>query len=385
MTQNAGPAKSFHRYEIMATDVRWERYPLVAACETARAWLQIQADVGLARNTVEAYGRALQDYLAFSARREMLADGVEAVTREHVAAYVRDLTTRPNPRGASVRALDSGSGLANATLQQRLTALRLYYDFLIEEGRRVDNPVGRGRYTQGKGFGGHRDRGLVPRYRKLPWIPSEEEWRAVLEAARTEPLRNRVMLALAYDAALRREELCALAVGDLDPSHRLVRVRAETTKSRQERVVPYSVATQALYAAYLGRRRELSRERGPLFLSESRRNRARPVTIWTWSKAVAAIATRAGVPRFATHTPRHLCLTDLAHAGWDVHEIARFAGHRSIQTTMLYIHLSGRDLAAKVARGMAGIHAWRVQALADALAAESADGRSAAGPVAHLP
>ena len=75
----------------------------------------------------------------------------------------------------------------------------------------------------------------------------------------------------------------------LEPAHfdNLVRVRAETTKSRQERVVPYSVATQALYAAYLGRRRELSRERRALFLSESRRNRARPVTIWTSSKAIA--------------------------------------------------------------------------------------------------
>jgi site-specific recombinase XerD len=369
----------------MATDVRWERYPLVAARGTTRAWLQIQADQGLARNTIEAYGRALQDYLAFSARRQVEADGVDAATREQVATYVRDLTTRPNPRGASIRALDPGSGLANATLQQRLTAVRLYYDYLVEEGLRADNPVGRGRYTPGKGFGGQRDRGLVPRYRKLPWIPSDEEWRSVLEAARREPLRNRVMLALAYDGALRREELCALAVGDLDPSHRLVRVRAETTKSRQERVVPYSAATQALYAAYLGHRRELSRERGALFLSESRRNRARPVTIWTWSKVVAAIAARAGVPRFATHTPRHLCLTDLAHAGWDVHEIARFAGHRSIQTTMLYIHLSGRDLAAKLARGMAGIHAWRVQALADSLAEEATNGRLVGGPAERRP
>ncbi len=54
-------------------------------------------------------------------------------------------------------------------------------------------------------------------------------------------------------------------------------------------------------------------------------------------------------------------MTDLARANWDVQEIAAFAGHRSIQTTLLYIHLSGRELAAKLAKGMAEIHAWRTR------------------------
>jgi site-specific recombinase XerC len=46
-----------------------------------------------------------------------------------------------------VVALDSGAGLANATLQQRLVPVRLFFDFLVEEGVRESNPVGRGRYT----------------------------------------------------------------------------------------------------------------------------------------------------------------------------------------------------------------------------------------------
>lgn len=62
---------------------------------------------------------------------------------------------------------------------------------------------------------------------------------------------------------------------------------------------------------------------------------------------------------------RHLCLTDLARAGWDLHEIARFAGHRQTQTTLLYIHLSGRDLAAKFSRGMTMIHTWRTRMTAE--------------------
>jgi integrase len=264
-------------------------------------------------------------------------------------------------------ALDSGVGLANATLQQRLVAVRLFYDYLIEEGRRETNPVGRGRYTPGKTFGGSRDRGLVPRFTKLPWIPSDDQWRSILDVAKAEPLRNRFMLALAYDAALRREELCSLRTDDLDPAHRTLRIRAETTKGRRERVVPYSDITGVLLRSYLEERRQLSATRGPLFLSTSRRNRAQPLTLWTWSKVVRHIGSRAGVMQFSTHALRHLCLTDLARAGWELHAIAIFAGHRSLATTLQYIHLSGRDLAAKLARGMAEVHAWRVAQLGEAL------------------
>ena len=67
---------------------------------------------------------------------------------------MRELATRPHRRGANVVALDSGAGLSNATLQQRLVPVRLFYDFLIEEGLRDSNPVGRGRYTPGRQFGG---------------------------------------------------------------------------------------------------------------------------------------------------------------------------------------------------------------------------------------
>jgi len=251
-------------------------------------------------------------------------------------------------------------------MQLRLTAVRLFYDYLME-GLRSENPVGPGRYTAGKNFGITRERRLLPRYRRLPWVPTDEQWLAILQAARKEHARNRLMLALSYDAGLRREELCSLTTNDLDPAHRLVTVRAETTKNRCARVVPYSAPTAQLYAGYLHERRLLSRERGPLFLSQSHRNLARSISIWTWSKVVQSLALRSGVIQFTTHTPRHLCLTDLARAGWDIHEIATFAGHRSTQPTLLYIHLSGRELAAKLQRTMEAVHAWRTRMTAELL------------------
>jgi hypothetical protein len=95
-----------------------------------------------------------------SAFQQQSSVSIDEATREHISLFVHDLATRPGRRGANVRNIDSGAGLANATLQQKLTALRLYYDYLIEEAHRFDNPVGRGRFTRGKAFGGQRERGL---------------------------------------------------------------------------------------------------------------------------------------------------------------------------------------------------------------------------------
>ncbi|MCW1100159.1 site-specific integrase [Streptomyces sp. RS2] len=147
---------------------------------------------------------------------------------------------------------------------------------------------------------------------------------------------------------------------------------AETTKSRLERVVPYSASTGVLMSASLAHRATISRARGSLFLSESRRNHGQPLTLWTWSKVVRRIALAAGVPRFSTHTTRHLRLTDLARMGWELHAIATFADHRNTDSTLQYIHLSGRDLADKLARGMKHIRSWQIQMLtsADGTAAE---------------
>lgn len=340
----------------------WFRYPLLAGHPDGRRWLESEYLLGLAPNTIDAYGRGMEDFLGFCQR---LGADPAAATKVTVAQYVGDLRRRPGPRGPGVVDLGSGTGLSNSTLQQRLTSIRLFFDFLVEDGLRESNPVGRGRYTPGKHFGARAQHGLLPRFHKLPWIPSDADWTRFLEEARGEPIRNRCMLALAYDAALRREELCLLRSDDLDPAHRMLRIRAETSKGRRERMVPYAAATGELLHQYLDHRRTISRNRGPLFLSESRRNYASPLSLWTWSKVVRQIALRAGLPRFSTHTFRHLCLTDLARAGWDIHEIATFAGHRNTATTLQYIHLSGRDLAERLNRGMEQIHAWRVRTLAE--------------------
>jgi hypothetical protein len=63
-------------------------------------------------------------------------DGTDPLTatRAQVAGFVRELRTRPSLRGGNVLAMDSGAGLSNATLQQRLVPVRL---FTISSSRRA--------------------------------------------------------------------------------------------------------------------------------------------------------------------------------------------------------------------------------------------------------
>ena len=115
----------------------------------------------------------------------------------------------------------------------------MFYDFLIEEGIRKNNPVGHSNSSQHTA-GLTRARVLFRRHRKLPWIPSEEQWQAILSVARREPLRNHVMLALSYDAALRRQELPGLETVDIDDyfdqrPHRMACARCGFYRPNEER------------------------------------------------------------------------------------------------------------------------------------------------------
>src|SRR5260370_27855918 len=229
----------------------------------ATEWLNLQLALRRTPNTIAAYGRGLDDYLSFCSRTGI---NPERASRSDVATYVHELTVRPPARGRSA------VGLANATLCQRLTIIRLFYEHLVEEGVRPVNPVGH------RSASGAARRAIIQPQRRLPWIPSEDDWRAIVSATRDEPLRNRLMLALAYDAALRREELCLLETGCFDPAHRTLTLRAETTKTKRARCLPYSAASAEPFATYLPERRALATTRGPLFLPTSTRNRATPIT-----------------------------------------------------------------------------------------------------------
>jgi integrase/recombinase XerD len=323
--------------------VEWHRFPAVVAEPLARAWLDLVELRGRDPKTIDAYGRGLNEFIAWlDGRSPTAVDELDAYT------FIRHLQTRGN-----VRQLSAGGALKNATLQQKVTVVRLFYDDLLRRKLIAEHPLPRGRWSDNRR---DRVRGVLPRDRRLPWIPDDDQWRRFLDVVRHEPLRTRLMTLLAYEGALRRETLVGLEVGDVDLPNRLIKIRPEIVKGGQGNVVVFSAPTANTYARYLPELKAVAshsrRKNNRLFRSVSDRNYGAGLSPWSWNKIVGALGARADLPRFSPHTFRHLRLTHMARAGFELLEIARYAGHRQLETTMIYIHLSGRDLGEKVERNM---------------------------------
>jgi integrase/recombinase XerD len=79
--------------------IQWEHYPYVAENSHARTWLEMQVKLCLADNTIKAYGRSANDYLAFCQRARIAF--VEA-TKADIVLYIDDMLQRSNPRGENI-------------------------------------------------------------------------------------------------------------------------------------------------------------------------------------------------------------------------------------------------------------------------------------------
>lgn len=342
------------------TDVRWDLYPLVAATEHARAFILRLRHLSRRPKTVDAYARNLNRYLT-SFANDPPEQWLEA-DEGRVLAYLDDL--RRNQRLATGRRSRDQlpdrvipirhARLTDSTVAQHVITLRQFYDYLIRTHIRRDgvNPLPRG--SSGHAGRGP-ERGPVHTPRRLPWIAPADVWeRIVLEVVTRETARNRAMILVAYDGALRREELVRLRSADYDRDRALLRVRAENSKSGRERWVPLSPVGQCVLDYYLDHHRRALvaaydlDEHGAIFASESTRNPGKPLAPGAFNDVIEALRITLGLPQLHPHTFRHQRLTALKAAGVPLEDIALFAGHASTETTRLYLHLAPVELGARI-------------------------------------
>lgn len=140
------------------------KYPRLQAQEQAVLWLTFECNRGLAKNTLHAYARGLEDFFGFCTQQEI---NLLYVGLDDIGLYIRDLRQRQLPAHIQRASSKNNSGMTNSTINQRLTAVRRFYDYLEEEGIVKRNPVRRGRYVQHSPRGG--ERGLVPKIQKFPY------------------------------------------------------------------------------------------------------------------------------------------------------------------------------------------------------------------------
>ncbi len=358
--------------------VDWSLYPRVGTHQITRGFIDAYAWDG-APKTIDAYARNLDDLLRFFDDPSL--ERVIDAGRHDLQAYVHALRTRPAATRVA-RSPGTAAGmrplLSTATIRQRVVTARLFYDYLIDSGHRFDriNPVRRGR----RGANGeHPVRGALggDQRVRLPWIPSDEEWeRLVRHVSVHEPLRDLCLILLAYDGALRRQEVVQLRLDDIAWGAGLIAIRPELSKTGLRRTVTFSAATATALSRYLlDERAPLlaacgGDPDGPLFLSVSNRNPGAPLRIGAFNDVIERIRAAVGMPQLRTHTFRHLRCTVLRRCGIDHPDIALYAGHASVASTQIYIHLTPAVLAKRIGAATA-THDARLRRLL----AEAAHGR----------
>jgi integrase/recombinase XerD len=266
-----------------------------------------------------------------------------------------------------VRISDRESGLAARTIARRLSSVAGLYAYLIARGDTTvrSNPVPRGLSTRRQG-GSVRSRTtpLVRVPRTLPRILSPVEVDALFAALRTH--RDRTAMLAMLLGGLRRCETLGLRLKDVWVGER--RLFVAEGKGGHQRVVPVADRFFASVGEYLhGERPPGDTDR--LFVVLKGPRRGQPLSAEGVDEIFAGARGRAGLAHATCHELRHTCLTRLREAGMALEAVQAQAGHRSIESTRAYLHLSNDWLAEEYHRAATLIEADQA-AVAEMVAAQ---------------
>ncbi len=264
---------------------------------------------GLARNTLDAYGRDLARYLDFLEKTGTASP--ESVSPPLILRYLAQLRD---------------DGLAPRSRARALVALRMFHKFLLAEGYASRNPTT-----------------LVEAPKSLSGLPHTlspaevERLLAVPLGDGSLDVRDRAMLEVLYATGLRVSELVGLKLTDLQLD---VGYLTAFGKRSKQRIVPLGDAAIEQLRSYLVCGRPLL-ERGAaggvLFLNRSGQGLTRQ-GFW---KIIKRRARQAGIGKKITpHTLRHSFATHLLENGADLRAVQTMLGHADISTTQIYTHVT---------------------------------------------
>lgn len=259
----------------------------------------------LSPNTVDSYGREVVSFLEFCGGNAL------GCTPDDVEAYLR---TR-------------ASELSKRSQAHVLSALRSYFDFLILEGERKDNPC---------------DKVDAPKLgRYLPAVLSVEEVTAILESVSGDKpgdLRDRALLEVLYGCGLRVSEACGLLISHVYADKSFVRI---VGKGDKERLVPIGEPALEALNAWFEVRPEPA---GPEYSDYAFLNlRGKPLSRVSVFKMVKERAMLAGIRKeISPHTFRHSFATHMVENGADLRLVQEMLGHESILTTEIYTHIDSK-------------------------------------------
>lgn len=261
-------------------------------------------------HTRRAYQGDLRDFMGFVGIQ--LAEEFRAVTRAHVLAWRKDLESR---------------SLTGATIRRKLAALSSLFEYLCERNAVDFNPVKGAKRPKVESYEG-----------KTPAL-GDHQARALLDVpdqATLKGLRDSAMLSVLLYHGLRRQELCALQVRDMQSRRGVPHLRVRG-KGGKIRYIPLHPATAGLIHAYLEAAGHGDLPLAALF-GTLRAVKGEAITPDGLYKVLRAYAAKAGigVDGLGVHSLRATAATNALEHEADIAKVQEWLGHANIATTRLY-------------------------------------------------
>jgi len=270
---------------------------------------------------------------------------IAEVTPKDIFAFIESQRETIRPRRLGGKRAYSDSGLSNRTIKRRLSAVSGLYEYLkvCSDTPPKANPVPRGLVTRGtfwsNKFGNH---GMVPLIRvpqALPRPLDAEEITKFVSSLRTQ--RDKAMVLLMLFGGLRKSEVLGLTLKDIDFGQRTVLIT--DGKGGQQRVAAVSETVLKALLQYLNEERPPSSS-PKLFLVLKGPRRGQPLSTAALDTIIEYHREQADTPGVQCHRLRHTCLTRLRQAGMSLEALQAQAGHKSMTSTGIYLHLCPREL-----------------------------------------
>ena len=221
------------------------------------------------------------------------------------------------------------SGVSKRSCKRRLSSLRHFYKFLVEEGYVKDNPF---IFVQS------------PKTEtKYPHALYKEQVREILRenAKRTDDLalRDQAILSTLYYTGMRASELVNLTTQSVSLPKRLVRI---VGKGNKERIVPFSEECKKDLERYIGyTRKELLAKSSELTSILFLNSNGKQLTTRGLEYILDSIEEKTGTfVGLHPHILRHSFATHLLENGADLRVIQELLGHTSINATQVYTHVT---------------------------------------------
>ena len=268
---------------------------------------------GFAPSTVSSHRRTAQCFLQ---HLEAAGNAVGCIRASNIESYIAKAGTR----------------LSRASLQHDIAALRGFLRFLITDGRA---PVGLDRQID------------TPRLYRLEQLPRALPWETVrtllqsVDTATPMGLRDYAMFLLIATYGLRASEVVAISLDDIHWRQGILRIHLRKTSSPLE--LPLTNEVLSALVKHLKRtpppspfRRIFLRMRAPMGV-------LKPTAVTEAFQALAR-KSRLSIPYQGAHCLRHSYAVHLLKSGTPLKTIGDILGHRTAESTSVYLRLSTGDL-----------------------------------------